>query len=604
MQSLCVNCQLLIANYLPTMTSNPEIRSESTTAPPKAGVENNAAEHNSALTVELSPAEPSANAAEKTSVLTAAPLDYESSQTTANAADATVVRNRNDQQEKSSSHSSSTEAYTDQKPSNDGVIIVNNGLIDGYIPTRLGNYQIVQKIGAGGMGNIFLATDVFLDREVAIKILLPKYQSTELQERFIVEAKASAKLHHDNIVTIYSYGETNDLPFFAMEYIPGSNLRSIVDKTGVLSIEDTLSYAIQISSALEHINDNGIVHRDIKPSNVLITNDGTVKVIDLGLAKDYLRQPDDGLTQTGVTLGTFDYISPEQANDPRNVDIRADIYSLGCTMFFMLVGKPPFAEKNRVQKIVSHQVDVTPDIRLLRPKIPERLADIVMRCMEKNPDNRYKNPQELSRDLYIAAEEQGMRPSRFSLSKWYLPSKSRLRVWKDRLAWAIPIVLLIVGVWILNCFWQPDQRQAEFLPESPGLKRSDNSVNANGRPTPIFGAVKKGKVLDFDSDVQSFPPSLEPPAPNGNVTPPTPVAAEDQTPAQSDSAPSAPESIIQPTTVSAKVVQTTQDSTPPANAQQEQPLPDSSPNSVSPGNALQDNTNQSNPIHSVKLETD
>jgi serine/threonine protein kinase len=231
-------------------------------------------------------------------------------------------------------------------------------------------------------------------------------------------------------------------------------------------------------------------------------------------------------------------------------------------MFFMLVGKPPFAEKNRVQKIVSHQVDVTPDIRLLRPKIPERLADIVMRCMEKNPDNRYKNPQELSRDLYIAAEEQGMRPSRFSLSKWYLPSKSRLRVWKDRLAWAIPIVLLIVGVWILNCFWQPDQRQAEFLPESPGLKRSDNSVNANGRPTPIFGAVKKGKVLDFDSDVQSFPPSLEPPAPNGNVTPPTPVAAEDQTPAQSDSAPSAPESIIQPTTVSAKVVQTTQDSTP------------------------------------------
>lgn len=534
------------------MSSKTDIRNELTTAPPNAGAENNASEQNSALTVEASPSTASVNTEGKSSVKTTEPLGCNSSassQATVNATDATVVRNPNNQNDASNSHSSSTEIFNDQNWSNDGVIIVNNDLIDGYIPARLGNYQIIQKIGAGGMGNIYLAIDVFLDREAAIKILAPKYQSTELRERFIVESKASAKLHHENIVTIYAFGETNNLPYFAMEYIPGSTLRTIVNKTGTLSIEDTLSYSIQVASALEHINENGIVHRDIKPSNIIVTEKGIAKVIDLGLAKDYIQPQDDGLTQTGVTLGTFDYISPEQAIDPRNVDIRADIYSLGCTMFFMLIGKAPFADKVANEKLRSHQSDTTPDIRLLRPKIPERLADIVMRCMAKDPDRRYKNPQELSRDLYIAAEEQGMQPSRYSLSKWYLPSKSRLRIWKDRLSWAIPIILLLLAIMLLDCFWQPDQRQSEFLPEAPSLKQNNASENSNERPAPIFGAIKKGKVLEFDSATQSVPPTPDEPSPAENESLQTPVVSGEPSPVPDSALPQTPSDPAQKNTI-------------------------------------------------------
>lgn len=586
------------------MSPNPEKNNESTAAPDISG-NNNASEQKSALTVELSPLAAAADTEGKTSAFTAQSPDSEPQTLppeTVNASEATVVRNKNSQQDLSDSHSSRTEIYSAHNDPNDGVIIVNNDTIDGYIPTRLGAYQIVQKIGAGGMGNIFLAVDVYLDREAAIKILLPKYQSTELQERFIVEAKASAKLHHENIVTIYTFGETNNLPYFAMEYIPGSNLRNIVNKTGVLSVENTLSYAIQIASALEHINEKGIVHRDIKPSNIIVTDNGTVKVIDLGLAKDFVQQQDDELTKTGVTLGTFDYISPEQAIDPRHVDIRADIYSLGCTMFFMLVGKPPFADKNQNEKLRSHQSDTTPNIRLLRPKIPERLADIVMHCMEKNPDKRYQTPQELSRDLYIAAEEQGMRPSRYSLSKWHLPSKSRLIIWKDRLAWALPIVLLFIAITVLNCFWQPDKRQSEFLPEAPSLKRSETSENSNGRVTPIFGSpVKRGKTLEFDSIPQSFPqpPEINP-AESDSMQPPVVVGEQNPVP----DTPVISEQNIPPTSASSKIVQPTREPNAPAITPQEQFIPNSNSPNASQGNAAQDNSNQNKIIHSVKLETD
>lgn len=588
------------------MSSNPEKNNELTVPPDNAGANSNASEPKDALTVELSHSTGTVNVGDKTSVLTTGPLDYEiltPSLTTVNTADATVIRDRNSVHDASGSNSSRTQTFTSQIASNDGVIIVDNDLIDGYVPRMLDSYQIIRKIGSGGMGSVFLAKDVYLDRQVAIKILQPKYLSTELQERFIVEAKAAAKLHHDNIVTIYSFGETNNLPFFAMEYISGSDIKSIVEDAGPLPIDKTLAYAIQIASALEHINVNGIVHRDIKPSNVLITEYGTAKVIDLGLAKDYLRQPDDGLTKTGVTLGTFDYISPEQANDPRNVDIRADIYSLGCTIFFMLIGKPPYAEKNRMQKIVSHNVDQTPDIVALRPGIPGQLAEIVVRCMAKDPNSRYQTPQALSADLIKVAEKLGMRPSEFSLDKWYLPSKSQLMIWKDRLAWAIPIVALIIIVLVLNCFWQPDQRQSEFLPDTPSLKKSEpSSGNSNGRPAPIFGSIKKGKVLELENAVQSFPPTPEDPAPNESQTLQPPVVAEEQTPAPDSVSPSDSQP-VPPPAASPKVVQPVRKSSAASTVLNEPNLPDSSDN-ASQRNATQGNSNQRNIIHSIKLETD
>ncbi len=350
------------------------------------------------------------------------------------------------------------------------VKIISDNVVSGNLPSsvQLGNFTLVECIGGGGMGRVYRALDSKLDRYVALKVLAPNQNSEDFRERFTIEAKAAAKLHHENIVTVYSYGDFNGLTYLAMEYIPGVNIRDLVNKNGPLSIEDTLSYAIQLASALEHINQMGIVHRDIKPSNVLITEDGIAKVIDLGLAKNSMS-PADELTATGVTLGTFDYISPEQARDPRLVDIRSDIYSLGCSLFFMLSGQPPYPKGTALQKLLRHQGEAPPNVQDFRSDVPDRLATIITRCMAKNADMRYQTPQQLSKALYIAAEELGMRPLGISLAKWYLPSISRIKIWKDRLWWILPVVFLVLIVLILDGIWKLPDRDMEFLPDAPGL---------------------------------------------------------------------------------------------------------------------------------------
>ena len=517
------------------MSSNPKINKSSTTAPPvNAGNGSAASDQSSSRTVELSPSTASVDSDGKTSVLTTGPVGEDfvlSGSAVKISSEATVIRNI--PSELSGSKSSNVNTLSARKASNENVELVDNSPFDYDLTNKIfGIYHVQKKIGGGGMGDVYLAKDTLLDRDVALKVLAPNQQSEEYRERFIIEAKASAKLHHDNIVTVYSFGEINGRIFLAMEYIPGINLRD-KEKKGPLSIEETLSYAIQLSAALEHIHQKGIVHRDIKPSNVLVTDNETVKIIDLGLAKDLglkknSNSPEDELTQTGVTLGTFDYISPEQARDSRNVDIRSDIYSLGCTMYFMLVGAPPYPEGTGLQKLLNHQSDTPPNVQDERSDAPDSLADIIMRCMAKNPELRYQTPQELSKALYIAAEERGMRPGGLSLSKWYYPTRTRLKIWKDRLSWAVPIVLLIFAIMVLDCIWKPDQRQAEFLPETPGLKRSVVTVNPPGRSSSIFGSpVRKGAVLELDSFPKSFP---QPPenSPTENDLTLSPAISEDQ----------------------------------------------------------------------------
>lgn len=358
------------------------------------------------------------------------------------------------------------------------VTIVSDNLISDNLNSnvQLGDYTLVECVGGGGMGRVYRALDNRLDRYVALKVLAPNQNSDDFRERFTIEAKASAKLHHENIVTVYSYGEINGLTYLAMEYIPGINIRDLVSQNGPLSVDDTLSYAIQLAAALEHINQKGIVHRDIKPSNVLITEGNTVKVIDLGLAKNNMA-PAGELTATGVTLGTFDYISPEQARDPRNVDIRSDIYSMGCSLFYMLTGQPPYPKGTALQKLLRHQGEAPPNVQDFRADVPDRLANIITRCMAKNADMRYQTPQDLSKALFIAAEELGMRPMGISLAKWYLPSLSRLKIWKDRLWWALPLVGLVLLVLALDGIWKLEPREMEFLPDAPSLKRNHLQIS-------------------------------------------------------------------------------------------------------------------------------
>lgn len=599
------------------MSSNSENHNTSTTAPMNMGDVTNESQRSSSQTVELSGSAALSASGKNSpvlttesiasSILTTAPTNPSAAPTnqeTAILSDATVIRSRTEQQEQVNSNASNFNSSS-MELSNANVTIIQDSLFNAKDPSclQIGDYQILESIGGGGMGRIFRAWDTHLDREVALKILAPNQQSEEFRERFVIEAKASAKLHHDNIVSVYSFGQSDGLTYLVMEYIPGSNIRDLVTKKGPLSIEDTLTYAIQLASALEHINANGIVHRDIKPSNVLITNDGVVKVIDLGLAKNII-EPSNDLTQTGVTLGTFDYISPEQARDPRNVDIRSDIYSLGCSLFFMLTGQPPYPKGTGLQKLLRHQGDAAPNVQDFRSDVPDRFADIITRCMAKNPDLRYQTPQDLSKALYVAAEGQGMRPSGYSMSKWYMPSISRLRVWKDRLAWTVPIVFLIIAILVLDNVWKPNQRQSEFLPEKPGLKRSVLSVNSdNGFMSDNMVPGPKVKPFNFNIHPKAYPQSPSAVSMD-NKHSKTSDNQKEPVPAAENNLPSEVEPVIPPPMVEEllKDVDPALNSETPQTELQDAFLSDVS--NPSPDNAPQENSTQRKKVHSVTLEND
>jgi serine/threonine protein kinase len=265
---------------------------------------------------------------------------------------------------------------------------------------RLAHFEITSRLGSGGMGAVFRATDLELARDVALKILHPaSTRDPSLVARFRNEARSCARLNHDNIARVFYAGSQEGLFFIAYEYASGSTIRDLILDRGRLNIEDTLNYAIQVTLALNHIAAAGIVHRDIKPSNIMLTETGRVKVVDLGLARRDVSDSIGDITVAGTTLGTFDYISPEQARDPRNADVRSDIYSLGCTMYHMLTGQPPYPEGTALQKLLDHQGKSPPDPQVLNSSVPDELAAIMRKMMANHPDHRYQTPGLLLNDL-------------------------------------------------------------------------------------------------------------------------------------------------------------------------------------------------------------
>lgn len=275
---------------------------------------------------------------------------------------------------------------------------------------RLAHFEITSRLGSGGMGAVFKATDLELARDVALKILHPgSSQDASMISRFRNEARACAQLNHDNIARVFYAGSQDGLYFIAYEYATGKTIRDLIIDRGRLSVEDTVNYAIQVTLALNHIAAAGIVHRDIKPSNIMLTNTGRVKVVDLGLARRDTTDSIGDITVAGTTLGTFDYISPEQARDPRNADIRSDIYSLGCTMYHMLTGQAPYPEGTALQKLLDHQGKSPPDPRQLNAGVPPELAAILRKMMANSPDHRYAVPGLLLNDLIQMAARLGLR---------------------------------------------------------------------------------------------------------------------------------------------------------------------------------------------------
>jgi formylglycine-generating enzyme required for sulfatase activity/tRNA A-37 threonylcarbamoyl transferase component Bud32 len=279
----------------------------------------------------------------------------------------------------------------------------------------LGHYQLLQRLGEGGMGQVFKARETRLGRIVALKVLR-KEQITrpETIRRFHKEIEAAARLSHPNIVHAYDAEQIGDTHVYAMEFIEGIDLARLVQSSGPLPVPQACEYVRQVALGLQHIHEHGMVHRDIKPANLMRAgSEGTIKILDMGLARllDEDADPITKLTRLGTVMGTIDYIAPEQALSSQRADIRSDLYSLGCSFFFLLTGRVPFPIDEPLAKLLAHQHDPPPPVQQLRPDVPPHVAAVVARLMAKNPEDRHQTPAELVLELASFAAKAEMAPS-------------------------------------------------------------------------------------------------------------------------------------------------------------------------------------------------
>src|SRR5947209_11776744 len=271
-------------------------------------------------------------------------------------------------------------------------------------PTRdltgvtLGDFQVERLLGRGGMGEVYLARQISLNRPVALKVLRPDLLTKPTYlSRFEAEATLVAKLNPPNVVHIYTLGCVDSIRFIAMEYVQGTNLRDYFLKKGALDLPLALSIMKQAGVAVGAAGELGLIHRDIKPENLLLTKKGQVKIADFGLCRD-LDSDALNLTQTGITMGTPLYMSPEQAQG-NELDHRSDLYSLGVTFYHMLAGVPPFKAETPLAMALKHVKDRPPSIAIHRSDIPLDLDRLVMKLMAKSPGDRFQSAGEMLREL-------------------------------------------------------------------------------------------------------------------------------------------------------------------------------------------------------------
>jgi serine/threonine protein kinase len=263
----------------------------------------------------------------------------------------------------------------------------------------LGKYRLIQMLGRGGMGSVCLAEHVTMNRRVALKIISREVgKDPAALQRFLAEARAVAALDHPNIVQAYNVDNEGDRYYLVMEYVEGMDLQRLVEVEGPLECERAVDYIRQAADGLDHAHQRGMVHRDIKPSNLLLNSQGVIKILDLGLAKLADDKPGGGEQDESV-LGSVDYLAPEQALGSPNLDGRADIYSLGCTFYFLLTGHPPFPQGSLHERILKHQTQEPVAIRSQRPEVPAELAECCARMMAKEPADRYQTAGEAGGQL-------------------------------------------------------------------------------------------------------------------------------------------------------------------------------------------------------------
>jgi serine/threonine protein kinase len=259
----------------------------------------------------------------------------------------------------------------------------------------IGKYQVLERVGSGRVGSVYLCKHTAMPRPVAVKVLPTACANDPRSlERFYREARALASLLHPNVVRAYDIAQDDTLHFLVMEYVEGSSLRAIVEKSGPMDVTHAAHYIRQAALGLKQIDERGMVDRDVKPDDILLDRSGIVKIIDMGcvqFAFDREEHPPPQLLEN--LRGAADYMAPELAHDPCGVDIRADIYSLGATFYFCLTGRAPFGEGTEAQKVVWHQARSPERIQRLRPEVPDALAAVIEHMMAKDPAQRPQTPK-------------------------------------------------------------------------------------------------------------------------------------------------------------------------------------------------------------------
>jgi eukaryotic-like serine/threonine-protein kinase len=265
-------------------------------------------------------------------------------------------------------------------------------------------YDLERQVGQGGMATVFLARDLKHDRQVAIKVLRPELSASLGADRFLREIRVAANLQHPNILGLYDSGETDGLLFYVMPFVEGESLRDRLIREQQLPIPDALQITREAAEALQYAHSRGIVHRDIKPENILLLG-GHALVADFGIARAVSQAGGEKLTQTGMAIGTPYYMSPEQSLGSDHVDARSDVYSLGCVLYELLIGQPPFTGPNPMAIMARHSMEVVPSLQVVRPSVPDDVEDAVMRALQKTPADRFQTMKEFGDCLDEAEAE-------------------------------------------------------------------------------------------------------------------------------------------------------------------------------------------------------
>lgn len=368
-------------------------------------------------------------------------------------------------------------------------------------PPKIPGYEILAPVGKGGMGTVFKARQLSMDRPVAVKLLSPKLAKNRgFIDQFVREARATAKLAHPNIILGIDAGEVDGQYYFVMEFVEGRPLKAIMKERGALPEREALGIARQVAEALDHAYRNAIVHRDVKPGNIMVTPDGTAKVCDMGLAA---RPGESG----DALSGTPYYMSPEQTLASADLDVRTDLYSLGATLFHMVTGKPPFDAERAEQIIEMHRRTPPPNPRDVKPDVSRRTAELILKLMEKDRMNRHQTPRELSKDIAAAIEvlERGPQKPRRSVAERYAKRGSLVPL-------VVLFLLLTVSVfaYVFRDKWIPylkgkfQSAPSPVAPQTPQLRPEDAERELQALRDRAASDVDFAKSREIDAALDAF----------------------------------------------------------------------------------------------------